>query len=358
MTELTTYQRMQKVFNHEEPDGVPIIDLFWGSTIERWKNEGMGDNNDVIDYFGLDKIVMLSLDEIDTSPRFPEYVVEETDTYKIEQDRWGITKKNFKPVSSTFQHLNHEVVDKDSWLKAKKRMSPAKDRINWNKLINNYEQWRKDGAWIQAGPWCGFDIVNARMCDTETILYAMYDDPEWVADMCNTQTDLALALCQMLFVEGYPFDELLWFDDMAYRNGMLFSKKMWKEIVMPYQKRIIDWAHNHDIKVHLHCCGDIRELVPDLIELGLDMLNPLEVKANMEPLTIKKQYGDRLALRGGFDVRKWTNSEEVEEDIRTKLPELMKSGGYVFASDHSVPDSVSSDIYQHIVHIVKKVGVY
>lgn len=179
-------------------------------------------------------------------------------------------------------------------------MTPTPDRVNWVQLDKNYRHWREDGAWITVAPLYGYDVVNARTCGTEIILLAMADDPDWVKDMCDHGCDLALALLDMIWDKGYAFDELMWYDDMAYRNGMMFSKAMWREIVMPYQKRTIDWAHSHGIKVHLHCCGRITELVPDLIALGLDALNPLEVKAGMDPANTKKTHGRDLVLRGGI----------------------------------------------------------
>ena len=358
MSEMTTFERMQKIYRHETPDRVPVTDWFWESTLWRWRREGLPAHVDLEDFFGIDRFRLLTVGVIDTSPRFERLVLEETDAYIIERDAWGATTKNYKPISATFQHIEQELKDKDSWLKIKQRMTPDKDRINWDVFSNNHAKWRKDGSWIQVGPWAGYDVINTRMCNTETILYAMCDDPDWVADMFNTQTDLALDLCQMLFDAGYAFDELLWYDDMAYKNGLIFSKKIWEELVKPYQKKAMDWAHNHDIKFHLHCCGNIGPLIPELMDLGMDMLNPLEVKAGMNPVRIKKQYGDRLALRGGFDARNWSDFEKMQEDIQIVLPEMMKSGGYVFSSDHSIPDDVSLENYRRIVDFVKEAGRY
>ena len=355
MHELTTHERMTRVYEHRDPDRVPITDWFWDSTVARWQSEGMPLGEEVSHYFKLDDIIQI---DIDTSPRFETKIIEETDSYTIERDSWGITKKNFKPISSTFEHLDHIVKDRESWKVAKARMTPTPDRINWANLEKNYRGWRERGAWILAAPWFGYDIVNARMCNTETILYAMADDPEWVKDMCDHGCDFTLALLDLLWDRGYTIDELMWFDDMAYKNGMLFSKAMWRDIVRPYQKRTIDWAHAHGIKVHLHCCGRITELVPDLIALGLDALNPMEVKAGMDPIQMKKQYGRDLVLRGGFDIQNWSDPRKAEEDIRRVLPVMMESGGYVFTSDHSVADSVSFENYKHIVSLVKEVGSY
>lgn len=359
MKEMTTFERMQMIYNHQVPDQVPISDGFWESTIRRWQMEGLPadvDYRGFRDFLGLDHFVFLGTEVIDTSPRFEEYVIEETDHYRIDHDRFGMTKKNFKPESATFQHLDHEIKDKDSWLRAKPRMVPARDRIDWAYLENNYERWRQEGSWIMVGPWFGYDIVSTRMCSTETILIGMMDDPDWVMDMCNTGCDLTIALFEMILDAGYDFDEWMWFDDMAYKGGLLFSKKLWRKILMPYQKKVVDWAHAHGKKVQLHCCGNLVSLIPELVDLGIDMLNPLEVKAGVDPVAVKRTYGHQIALRGGFDVQKWDNPQAVEEDIRTKLPILMESGGYVFSSDHSVPDNVSLSDYQHIVRLVREVG--
>jgi uroporphyrinogen decarboxylase len=196
------------------------------------------------------------------------------------------------------------------------------------------------------------------MCGTETILVAMISDPEWVIDMFNHGCDLALKLLDMVWDEGYTFDELIWCDDMAYKGRMIFSKKMWQELVKPYQQRTIDWAHAHQIKAHLHCCGNISALIPDLIEIGLDGLNPLEVKAGMDPVWIKRTYGKDLLLRGGSNAAKWENYEAVEAEINSILPVMMESGGYVFSSDHSIPDYTSLNTYRQIVDLVKAKGTY
>jgi len=346
---------MMAVYKHREPDRVPITDWVWESTVARWHQEGMPEDISWERYFGLDDIVQIL---IDTSPRFPAEVLEVSDSYTIERDAWGVTKKNFRPVSSTFQHLDHVVQDPDTWQIAKERMTPTSDRIDWQTLEQNYASWRQRGAWILVAPWFGYDIVNARMCKTETILTAMAENPEWVIDMCNHGCELTLALLDMLWEQGYTFDELMWFDDMAYRKGLIFSKAMWQRILRPYQKRTVDWAHAHGVKAHLHCCGNVGDLIPELIDLGVDALNPLEVKAGMDPARVKQAYGKDLVLRGGFDIRLWDDPVAVEQNVHDLLPVMMGSGGYIFSSDHSIADNVSLENYRLIVDWVHSVGTY
>jgi uroporphyrinogen decarboxylase len=358
MEPMTTHERMQRVYEHREPDRVPITDYVWKSTLARWRAEGMPDGVEWERYFELDRVITLDNRFLDTSPQFPCQVIEETEDYRIETDTYGVTKKNFKPVSSTPQYLDFTVKNPDAWREAKQRMTPSRDRIDWEILRRNYRSWRNEGAWINVTPWFGYDIVNSRMCGTETVLVAMALDPEWIIDMFNHGCELGLKLLDMIWEEGYPFDELIWCDDMAYKGGMIFSKKMWHEMVKPYQQRTIDWAHAHGIKAHLHCCGNISVLIPELIEIGLDGLDPMEVKAGMDPVAIKRAYGKDLVLKGGSNAANWGDYEAVEAEIKSMLSVMMESGGYVFSSDHSVPDYTSLNTYRRIVEFVKAKGIY
>ncbi len=352
---MTSHERIQRVYERRDPDRVPIMDGPWETTVRRWHSEGLPEGVSWVDYFDLDRIGHVG---VDTSPRFERQVIEDTDEHIIERDAWGVTTKNFKHTTSTPQDIDFTIRDPASWAAAKERLTPSDDRIDWAHLEKNYAAMRAQDLWISANAWFGYDIVNARMVGTETILIAMADEPDWVRDMLDTLCDLALTLFDRVWDAGYTFDELTWPDDMGYRNGMLFSMDMWADIVRPYQQRTIDWAHARGVKAHIHSCGNIMAVVPELAELGLDMLNPLEIKAGMDPLGLKRQLGDRLALKGGFDVRNWADWDTAEPEIREKLPALMENGGYVFSSDHSIPDDVSFDTIGRIIELAKELGTY
>jgi len=189
-------------------------------------------------------------------------------------------------------------------------------------------------------------------------LLMMVDDPELVIDMFNTQLDCGLQLLDMIWNEGYTFDAIFWCDDMGYRNGPFFSVNTYREILKPVQKRAIDWAHAKGIYAHLHSCGNINLLLPELVDMGLDALNPLEVKAGMDPIHIKNTYGDRLVLHGGLNAMLWDHIDQIEAEMRRLMPVLKRKGGYIFAEDHSIPDSVSFEDYGRIVRLGKELGAY
>lgn len=358
MEKLTTYERMKLMYNHQEADRVPITDWIWESTLWNWRKQGLPYVVDWKSYCGLDKIVRIGQEHIDTSPQFHSHVIEENEIYIIQKDVWGMTAKNFKPISSTPTLLDCEIKDPDTWKAAKQRMIPSRDRIDWSIWKTHYKMWRNNGYWIEVAPWFGFDIINSRMIGTETTLIAMIECPEWIRDVLNHGCDLAIALLDMIWAEGYTFDEVLWFDDLGYKNTTLISIDMWKELIRPYQKRFIEWAHLHGIKTHLHSCGHVKYLIPHFLEIGLDMLEPMEVKAGMDPIDIKRKYGKELVLKGGMDVRNWVDIDKAKTEIQEKLPILKESGGYVFCSDHSIADNVSLQNYMKIVETAKAVGSY
>ena len=93
-------------------------------------------------------------------------------------------------------------------------------------------------------------------------------------------------------------------------------------------------------------------------EIGLEMLNPLEVKAGMDPFRLKEQYGDRLAFHGGINAQLWDDPERVIAEIEQIVPAMMEGGGYVFASDHSIPNTVSLETMRRIADTVHRIGVY
>ena len=123
-------------------------------------------------------------------------------------------------------------------------------------------------------------------------------------------------------------------------------------------KRAVDWAHAKGIVASLHSCGDVNPFVPELVEIGMDGLNPLEVKAGMDPVQVKREYGDRLLLHGGINAVLWDDREAIEAEMRRVVPLLKERGGYVFSSDHSVPDSISLENFTAIVTLAKDLGSY
>ncbi|MBQ3487846.1 MAG: hypothetical protein IJA71_06110, partial [Clostridia bacterium] len=149
-----------------------------------------------------------------------------------------------------------------------------------------------------------------------------------------------------------------WPDDMGYKGTTFFSPDMYRQLLKPFHKKAIDWAHEKGIYVRLHSCGNIMTLVPDLMEIGLDTLNPLEIKAGMDPLALKERYGGSLTLHGGINAVLWDDRDAIISEIDRLVPKLKEGGGYIFSSDHSIPNTVSLEDMAAIVARVKEAGRY
>jgi uroporphyrinogen decarboxylase len=350
MDKMTTHERMLRTFQHKETDRVPIHDAPWGGTIRRWQQEGMPANMDWRDYFGVDKIEGIF---VDVSPKYESKILEKTDRYTISTTPWGVTLKNFNEEDSTPEFIDYTVVTEEKWQEAKKRMIPSHDRVDWNFLKENYPKWRNDNRWIQGIFWFGYDVTHTCMVGMETLLIALSENPEWVQDMFNTLLDMSIAQFDMMWDAGYKFDTIFWPDDMGYKNTPFFSTSMYRELLKPVHKRAVEWAHNKGIYAHLHSCGDIMPLIPDVVETGIDALNPIEIKAGMDIVELKNKYGKRLVLHGGINAVLWDKHDEILAEIDRYIPFLYKDGGYIFASDHSIPNSVCARNFKDIVDRVK-----
>ena len=356
MAEMTSHERYERVFKHQESDRIPLIDDIWTETKERWIREGMPADADINEYFDLDSMTKIF---VNISPNYEEKTIEETEDYKIVQTAWGVTAKNWKHRASTPLFLDHKVKDLDSWLKAKARMQTDLDkRIDWNYLEKNYPLWKKNNHWIQALLWFGFDVTHAWVVGTEPMLVAMVEEPEMVKDMFDTFLDLNLQLFDRIWDAGYRFDSILWYDDMGYKYNQFFSLNMYRNLLKPSHQRACEWAREKGIHTHLHSCGDIHPFIPDLIEIGVECLNPLEVKAGMDPVALKKQYGDKLAFHGGINAVLWDDKEAIMEEMRKVIPVMKEKGGYIFSSDHSVPATVSLQNFKDIIQEAKILGKY
>jgi uroporphyrinogen decarboxylase len=92
--------------------------------------------------------------------------------------------------------------------------------------------------------------------------------------------------------------------------------------------------------------------------MGLDALNPLEVKAGMDPRLLKQQFGKDLVFHGGINAVLWDQPEAIQAEMEAVIPVMKENGGYIFSSDHSVPSNVSLEDFRGIIGLAKKLGSY
>ncbi len=188
----------------------------------------------------------------------------------------------------------------------------------------------------------------------------MATDPDWVREMAQTYARLLIELQEILFnQEGRP-DGIWYYEDMGYKQHPFMSPRMYREIIQPAHTQTIRWAHSQGLPVIMHSCGYIEPLIPGMLEAGIDCLQVIEVKAGMDLLRLYKNYGERLSLMGGIDVRVLYNNDraEIDAELEAKIPVVKGHYGYALHSDHSIPNNVHPDTYRYFVEKGLALGQY
>jgi uroporphyrinogen decarboxylase len=141
---------------------------------------------------------------------------------------------------------------------------------------------------------------------------------------------------------GDVVDVIMIGDDLSGQKGPLFSPRIYRSIIKPRQKRLVQTIRSRtNARIWYHSCGSVTEYLPDLIDNGVDVLNPVQIAARgMDPATLKREFGSRLSFwGGGIDsqhVLPNATPEEVREHVRRNLAAFKPGGGYVFANVHNI----------------------
>jgi len=352
---MTSRERVILSLNHKEPDRIPMQDSPWAATIKRWKSEGFPEDADISDYFEWD----LAFFGADCTPRFPVKTIEKTDRFIIQTTPQGGLRKNFRDYTTTPEIIDYPIKTKDDWKEIKKRLNPDFTRVDWVSAFYHFNEAREKGKFICYSGGFGYDILQSYM-KTEQLLMTMVEDPEWVKEMIMTLAELNLVMMEFMIKNGFSFDGAFFYNDMGYRNASLFSPDTYLKTHYQADKMTYGFCHSKNMKVFLHSCGNVKELIPMLIDAGLDCLQPLEVKAGMDLIELKGKYGDKLSFMGGIDTRLMSDPDKtkIEQEIKTKIEVAKKNGGYIYHSDHSIPNIVSFQDYCLVMKLVKKYGVY
>jgi uroporphyrinogen decarboxylase len=192
--------------------------------------------------------------------------------------------------------------------------------------------------------------VAWQMRGMERYLMDLVENPGLAEYILDAICDVTLANLQtVLDLSGERIDAVYFYDDVATQNSLLVSKKIWKRSIQPRHQRIIDLVKKHGKAVMLHCDGALTPLLPDLVEMGVDILNPIQLDAlGMDPLTLKERFGSRLSFHGGIDIVRTLRTgspSEVIAEARELISSLGQDGGYILCSSHHIqPDTPIENI--------------
>lgn len=178
--------------------------------------------------------------------------------------------------------------------------------------------------------------------------------------------DMQLAYWGKMFdTLGDKIDIVQMADDLAGQDNMLISPGSYRNYLKPFHKEMFDYIHSHSsARIFFHSCGSIRKVIPDLIDIGVDIINPVQVSAaGMDSAELKREYGRDLTFwGGGVDTQRVFDEnhspEEVREDVKRRLNDLMPGGGFVFAAVHNVQGNVPPENIMAMWETLQEYGAY
>jgi uroporphyrinogen decarboxylase len=369
---LQKLERMNKALRHEEPDRVPISDFFWGSFIKRWREElNLPEDASPYTYYDLDWMVTFP----NMDPKIqPFETIKEDETEVVVTTGFRTTmRKKFDFPMPEFLSWDVDTIEK---LEAFEFDDPN-DRRRYYEAGDNQIAGVGDGFARNSPPWVETieklrpdfpvygSIIECSECLTRMIgqhnaLFWMGMYPDRFGEQINRigQFYLDCMKAQIKAANGMIDGMVIW-GDVAYTQTMLFDPDYWRQYFKPWVKAMIDECHKHNLPVIYHGCGNVELIFEDFIEMGLDAYNPLEAKAKMDAVELKRKFGDKIGYCGNSNVQVWETGDKelIKKEVLRKL-NAARGGGFIFQSDHSVSSDVSGETYDYIVKLVREYGKY
>ena len=181
----------------------------------------------------------------------------------------------------------------------------------------------------------------------EAFMLDLAADPEFAHCLLRKVTDLQLAAVEALLAEaGEYIDVLVTGDDLASQNAPLISPTMYREAIKPFHAELMTSIKRRTkAKIFYHSCGNVLPLLDDLIEIGVDLLNPVQVSTPgmRDTAYLKKEYGKRLSFCGGIDSQEILphgTPDDVRKEVRRRIADLGPDGGYILSAVHCIQPDV------------------
>ena len=167
--------------------------------------------------------------------------------------------------------------------------------------------------------------------------------PKFYEELLDHISELQLAMIDKIC--EFPVDAVFLGDDWGDQRGIIMGPERWRRLLKPRLRKIFDRAHQHGKMVMMHCCGNAFEIIPDVIEIGLDLLESLQPEA-MDVYEIKRKYGKNIRLWGGLGTQQllpFGSPDDVRGEIRRLTSEMGAGGGYILASAKPLMQEVPTE---------------
>jgi uroporphyrinogen decarboxylase len=327
-------ERVKMTMAHEEADRIPINFRATDQIVQRLSKSFCSD------YFGI-----LNYYRVDFREVIPPYVgpLYEKGEDGSEIDMWGVGRKELvtdsgRDVMISVNPLKDaqtpEEVKNHSWPKAE-----WFDFSQVKQLCRDFREYAISTPGLHIEGYHGVFHILTYLFGMERAMLDLVVNPEPLKVAIQEIMRFFKSYYERLFeAGGGNIDFLFYKDDFGAQNNLLISKEMFREFFFPNIKELSDLAAGHGAKVILHSCGSIMKLIPDFIESGAAVLDPIQVTAkDMDIKELKSKFGEALVFHGGIDVQRlmpFGSVEEIKEKARETIEVLGKGGGY-FSAPHT-----------------------
>jgi len=351
-------ERVLKVINHEEPDRVPAFEsAFTNNTIMRHYGidpKGAGGYKLSYEFFrkvGIDLVLsFVSL--------FPREFLKKKEGFIDEYGRhmkFELYKDGTQILAYHGGHFK-SFEDYESWERLDPNLKGRLDQFLSGKKVQkemNDEVFSipATGSLMEC-TWEGFGLeAFSRLLRRKKEIKKVFDD----------RGSFTLEIVKIL-AENDAQMVLLW-DDYGFKNGLFMRPSLYQKYIFPWLKQICDAAHKQDCKIMLHSDGDLTEIFQDIINCGVDVINPVEsttANPDYDIFKLNKKYGDKITFAGNLSpvMLAMGKISEIETYARKLIRELAPDGGYIFSSGHSINPAVTLDRFEAMQNIRRKYGNY
>ena len=369
---LRKLERMRKALHHQEPDRVPISDFFWGGFIQRWRRD-LGLAADANPYYHYDLDWIVTVPNMDPFIRPFETLKETADEVVVRTGFLARLRKVFDCPMPEFIGWDTDTLEKLEAL----RFDDPWDRRRYLEAGDNQIAGVGDGFQRNSPPWVETvrslwpdfpvygSIIECSECMTRLIgpenhMLWIGEEPERMGAVLDRVGAFYLecAKAQIEAAAGKLDGFVIW-GDVAYKYGTFMNPDYWRAHYKPWVKAIADHCHAKGLDVIYHGCGNVNCIFGDYADIGIDAYNPLEAKAGMDCVELRRKFGHRIGFCGNSDMQVWETGDRaaIRREVLRKL-NAAKGGGYIFQSDHSVASNVSGHTYDYIVKLVREYGTY
>jgi uroporphyrinogen decarboxylase len=373
---MTSRERLLTALKHQEPDRVPID---WGGGTTGIEVEAYDRLKTLLAFEGPTKTFVRDHVEIDEAilQRFgidTRYVrVGAPRGYRVELapdnsyvDIWGTRWR--KPPSSLYYDMV-EFPIRDATLDdlRRYRWPDPHDPGRTEGLRERARRLAEETDYAVVLDVTGFGVFEQgwALRGFENFLADLIAEPTFAEALIQGVADYQIALYERVLAEVGPYVNVVMVaEDLGTQSGPMVSPELYRRMIKPAQKRVWQFIKSRtQAKLFLHSCGSVRAFIPDLIEIGVDVLNPVQVAARgMDPKELKAEFGrDVTFWGGGCDTQKtltFGTPDEVEAEVRRRIRELGPGGGFVFNQIHNVQPQVPAENVVRMLVTVLTCGWY